>query len=188
MITYVSRNLEPVRGFHVFMRSLPGIHGGAAECAGRDRRRAAAHPAGQNPPKGSSWKSTFLDEIRSDIDLRRVHFLGRFPREQYRELLQVSSVRVYQSYPFVLSWSLLEAMSAGCAVIASDTAPLRDIISDGNGLLAPFFDIDALSGSGGLGAVTAQGLQANAGEGAKLREDNYDARRVCLPRMRTLVG
>ncbi|WP_339156776.1 glycosyltransferase family 4 protein [Bradyrhizobium sp. 2S1] len=187
VITYVSRNLEPVRGFHVFMRSLPRI------MAARPNAQVvivggSGTSYGAHPPKGASWKSTFLDEIRSDIDLRRVHFLGRVPREQYLELLQISSVHVYLTYPFVLSWSLLEAMSAGCAVVASDTAPLRDIISDGNGLLAPFFDIDALSDQVISVLSRPRAFKKMRMKARSFVRDNYDAKRVCLPRMLTLVG
>jgi glycosyltransferase involved in cell wall biosynthesis len=117
-----------------------------------------------------------------------VHFLGRIPREQYLELLQISSVHVYLTYPFVLSWSLLEAMSAGCAVVASDTAPLRDIISDGNGLLAPFFDIDALSDQVISVLSRPRAFKKMRMKARSFVRDNYDAKRVCLPRMLTLVG
>lgn len=186
VITYVSRNLEPVRGFHIFMRSLPRI------MAARPNAQVvivggSGTSYGAQPPKGSSWKSMFLDEIRSDIDLRRVHFLGRIPREPYLELLQISSVHVYLTYPFVLSWSLLEAMSAGCAVVASDTAPLRDIISDGNGLLVPFFDIDALSDQVISVLSRPKAFKKMRMKARSFVRDNYDAKRVCLPRMLTLV-
>lgn len=142
VVTYVARNLEPYRGFHVFMRSLPAL--------------LAAHPGcqvlilggdevsyGQPPKNAKSWREAMLREVKLDTssETGRVHFLGKLPHAQYRRVLQVSAVHVYLTYPFVLSWSLLEALASGCAVVASDTAPMREVIRHGeNGLLVDFFD------------------------------------------------
>lgn len=94
---------------------------------------------------GKSWKSLFCDEVLpklTESQRSRVHFLGAIPYEHFISLLQVSTVHVYLTYPFVLSWSLLEAMSAGSAIVASDIPPLREVISHGeNGLLVDFFTI-----------------------------------------------
>jgi len=143
VITFVNRNLEPYRGYHVFMRTLPELL----------RRRPNARVLivggnnvsyGAGPPEGKTWKQVFIDEVRQDIpnkDWARVHFLGKIPYEHFVSLLQLSTVHVYLSYPFVLSWSLLEAMSAGCAIVASDTEPVREAIEHGvNGRLVDFFD------------------------------------------------
>ena len=100
---------------------------------------------GPTAPKGTSWKSLFFDEIADDIDRKRIHFTGRLPYADYLRALQVSSVHVYLTYPFVLSWSLLEALSAGCLVVGSDTPPVREVLNDDNGLLVPFFDTDQLA-------------------------------------------
>jgi len=186
VITYVSRNLEPLRGFHVFMRSLPRI------LAARPYAQVvivggSGTSYGAQPPNGSTWQSMFLNEIRAETDLRRVHFLGRIAREQYLELLQISSVHVYLTYPFVLSWSLLEAMSAGCAVVASDTAPLRDIMSGDNGLLVPFFDTDALSDQVISVLSRPKAFQKMRAKARGFVQTNYDAQRVCLPQMLKLV-
>ncbi|MFM5729004.1 glycosyltransferase [Aeromonas veronii] len=80
------------------------------------------------------------------VDLERVHFLGKVPYATYKNVLQISAVHVYLTYPFVLSWSLLEAMASGCLIVASDTAPVREVINDGeNGLLVGFFDTDSIA-------------------------------------------
>src|SRR5262249_13804078 len=93
---------------------------------------------------GRPWREILLDEV--DLDLSRVHFLGRVPYDQYVSLLQISAAHVYLTAPFVLSWSMLEAMAAGCAVVASDTEAVREVIEDGeNGLLVDFFDRDQLA-------------------------------------------
>jgi glycosyltransferase involved in cell wall biosynthesis len=148
VITFVNRNLEPTRGFHIFMRALPQI------LKQRPRARvlivgATGNGYGARAPAGRSWKDVVLDEVRpqiDDADWERVHFLGQIPYPRFVKLLQVSTVHVYLTYPFVLSWSVLEAMSAGCAMVASDTAPLREVIRDGQtGRFVDFFDVRGLA-------------------------------------------
>ena len=145
IITFVNRNLEPMRGYHIFMRSLPAIL--------RERPNARVIIVGGNDvsyggkaPEGSSWKKIFLDEVSAQLDMTRVHFVGKVPYPNFIKLLQLSSVHVYLTYPFVLSWSLLEAMSISCAIVASDTAPVREVIThDENGVLVNFFDKEELA-------------------------------------------
>jgi glycosyltransferase involved in cell wall biosynthesis len=144
VLTYVSRGLEPYRGFHVFMRALPAILEQRPEChvliAGNDR-----HYYGRAAPDGQTWREVMLREVGDRLDMTRVHFTGQLPYEDYLRVLQVSRVHVYLTYPFVLSWSLMEALATGCVVIGSDTEPVREVVTDGeNGLLAPFFDTEAL--------------------------------------------
>ena len=80
-----------------------------------------------------------------DLDLSRIHFVGNLPYAEYIKLLQVSRCHVYLTYPFVLSWSLLEAMATGCCIVASDTAPIKEVIQNNfNGILVDFYDIDLL--------------------------------------------
>jgi glycosyltransferase involved in cell wall biosynthesis len=144
VLTFVSRSLEPYRGFHVFMRALPRI------LAARPNLRVCIVGGedvsyGSAPSKGGSWKQLMLDEVSGALDPNRVHFLGRIPYDHLVSLLRVSRAHVYLTYPFVLSWSLLEAMALGCSVVASDVAPVREVITPRqNAELVPFFDNDAL--------------------------------------------
>src|SRR5579862_1692493 len=145
IVTFAARNLEPLRGYHVFMRALPHI------MAKRPRAQVLVIGGdevsyGAPPPQGTTWKSTFFKEVAGRIDQERVHFTGRLPYLDYVSALQVSSAHVYLTYPFVLSWSLLEALSCGCLVIGSDTEPVREILTNNKiGLLVPFFDIQQLA-------------------------------------------
>ncbi|GAB7563158.1 glycosyltransferase family 4 protein [Methylobacillus methanolivorans] len=138
VITYVSRNLEPYRGFHVFMRALPEILKRRPNChiliVGGDEVSY-----GRKLPPGETYRARLLQEVQG-LDMNRVHFLGKLPYQQYLRVLQVSSAHIYLTVPFVLSWSMLEAMSAGCLVIGSRTAPVEEVIEHGkNGLLVDFF-------------------------------------------------
>jgi len=142
VITYVARNLESYRGFHVFMRALEKIQKEHKHChaliVGGDEVSYGKRPQG-----AKNWREKMLAEVK--IDPARTHFLGRIPRAQYLRVLQVSAAHVYLTYPFVLSWSLLEAMACGVPLVASDTAPVREVLRDGeNGSLVGFFDVPAL--------------------------------------------
>ena len=145
VLTFVARNLEPYRGFHIFMRSLPRI------LAARRHVRVCIVGGtnvsyGRVPSGADSWKTAMLNELAGELDMSRVHFLDPIPHEQLIALLRTSRVHTYLTYPFVLSWSLLEALALGCIVVASDTAPVREIIKDKhNGFLIPFFDSNALA-------------------------------------------
>lgn len=138
VITYVARNLEPYRGFHSFMRALATIQ----------RRHPHCHALivggdgvsyGRPPADAANWRVRLTQETRPDP--ARTHFLGRIPYSAYRTVLQVSAAHVYLTYPFVLSWSMLEAMACGCLVIGSRTPPVEEVIHDGdNGMLVDFLD------------------------------------------------
>lgn len=143
VVTYVARNLEPYRGFPTVMRALPAIcearPGATVLVVGGDDVSY-----GSRPKEGGNWREAMLKEV--PVDGRRVHFLGHLPYDQYVTVLSLSSVHIYLTYPFVLSWSMLEAMAMGCVLVASDTAPVREVIRDGeNGLLTDFFDSAALA-------------------------------------------
>lgn len=142
VVTYLSRNLERYRGFDVFMKALPLIQ----------KQRPNAHVIvvggddtsyGSKPADFPNWREKMQAEIRFDPD--RVHFTGRVPYSHYLEILQVSRVHMYLTFPFVLSWSLLESMAIGCSIVASNTPPLAEaIVDDETGLLVDFFDHEAL--------------------------------------------
>lgn len=147
VLTFVNRNLEPYRGYHIFMRCLPEILKRKPNLrvliVGGD-----SVSYGAKPTDCKSWKEKFIAEVQPKIPpelWQRIHFLGRIPYPVYLELLQVSTVHVYLTYPFVLSWSLLESMSAGCSIVASNTQPVSEVITNGeNGVLVDFFDTKGL--------------------------------------------
>jgi len=183
VVTYVSRNLEPYRGFHVFMRALPRI------LEARPQARVLIVGGddvsyGRRLPEGETYRELYCKELGERVDWSRVHFLGRLPYAGYLKVLQVSAVHVYLTYPFVLSWSMLEAMAAGCVVVASATPPVEEVIRDGeNGLLVDFFDLD------GLADRVIEVLANPARYGtmrARAREavvQRYDLKTHCLPEM-----
>lgn len=144
VITYVSRYLEPIRGFHTFMRALPQL------LAQRPKAQIlilGGQDAGyMSPPAGyPSYKHFLLAELHKELDPQRVHFLGVQGRETYRSALQVSAAHVYLTYPFVLSWSMLEAMSCGTRLFASNTAPVREFVKDGENATLFDFSPEALA-------------------------------------------
>lgn len=184
IVTFVNRNLEPYRGYHIFMRALPEI------LKSRPHARVILVGGdgvsyGPAPVDGGSWRNIFRDEVKmliSAADWQRVHFIGRVDYATLIQLFQIAAVHAYLTYPFVLSWSLLEAMSAGCAVVGSDTEPVREVVTDGvTGRLVNFFDAKAL-------AEAVCSLLADPDErerlGSKARRlivNQYDLHKVCLP-------
>jgi glycosyltransferase involved in cell wall biosynthesis len=146
VITHINNQMEPLRGLHIFARALPRLLAEVPNAhvivIGEEKKAGYGGAA----PDDRTWKQFAFEPLEGQIDPSRVHFLGRVPHAQMLAALQISSAHVYYSYPFVLSWSLCEAMASGCYVIGSDTAPLHDAITDGaNGKLLPFFDVEALS-------------------------------------------
>jgi glycosyltransferase involved in cell wall biosynthesis len=187
VITFVNRNLEPYRGYHIFMRALPEILRHRPEATvlivGGDDVSYGAKPSG-----GQTWKQRFFDEVRDQIDTDRVHFLGKVPYGSLIALLQLSSVHVYLTYPFVLSWSLLEAMSCACAIVASDTQPLHEaIIHDQTGMLTPFFDADALASQVIALLKDPQKRQELGRAARQFIIEHYDLREVTLPKLLQMV-
>lgn len=127
VITFVARNLEPYRGFHVFMRALDilqrlhrGVH---AVIVGGD-----GVSYGKWPKDAPNWREKMLREVT--VDPTRTHFVGHLGYADHLQLLKVSAIHLYLSYPFVVSWSLLEAMASGPLVIALDTPAVREFIQD----------------------------------------------------------
>ena len=189
VITFANRNLEPYRGYHIFMRSLPRLlkerPNAKIVIVGGDGVSYGAPPSGPRDDKGATpkgWKQIFLDEVKDRVDLQRIHFLGNVPYPQFVSLLQISTVHAYLTYPFVLSWSLLEAMSAGCAIVASNTAPVREAITHGEtGLLVDFLDASALAEQV---IALCQDPTRRAQLGAAARAfavAHYDLQGKCLP-------
>jgi glycosyltransferase involved in cell wall biosynthesis len=185
LVTYATRGMEPYRGFPQFLR--------AVDLLLRRRPRAHAVIAGEERvaygtplPEGESWKTRMLAEL-DGLDLSRVHFVGPLPYRDYRQLLRASAAHVYLTVPFVLSWSMLEAMSCGCLLLASATPPVQEMVEDGtNGLLVDFFDHERLAATldGALEHPTAH-APLRAGARATILE-RYDVRRT-LPRHVRLV-
>jgi glycosyltransferase involved in cell wall biosynthesis len=188
VVTYVARNLEPHRGFQSFMRSLPTIL----------EQRPNAHVLiiggdevsyGQRLPDGQTYRQQMLKELGSSLDFKRVHFVGKVPYSIYLNVLQVSRVHIYLTYPFVLSWSMLEAMAAGCLVVASNTAPVEEVIRDGeNGFLVDFFSAAEIS------ERVVAALEAGRNCFADIRQnarrtiiDKYDLKTICLPAQLSLL-
>jgi glycosyltransferase involved in cell wall biosynthesis len=137
IVTYATRGMEPYRGFPQFMEAVALIQQRRPHChvvvAGDDR---VAY--GKSLPDGKTYKQLMLEKL--PLDLSRLHFTGSLPYDQYLQVLQASSAHIYLTRPFVLSWSMLEAMASGCLLIASNTAPVTEVIQDGkNGLLVDFF-------------------------------------------------
>ena len=182
VVTFVARSLEPLRGYHIFMRALPRI---MAERPHAQIVIVGSEGAsyGASPPSDKTWKSIFFEEVIHQIDQKRLHFVGRLPYSSYLNALQISSVHVYLTYPFVLSWSLLEAMSAGCLVIGSDTAPVREVLNNKNGLLVPFFDYEQLAGQVIEALAYPRRFRSIRVQARQTILDHYDLVRICLPNM-----
>ena len=181
VVTYVARNLEPYRGFHILIRALPALQS----------KRPNAHVIivggddvsyGRRPPDGQSYREMYCNEVKDRVDWSKVHFTGKLSYQDYLKVLQISSCHLYLTYPFVLSWSMLEAMSAGCLLVASNTPPVKEVIKDQHdGLLVDFFDIDKITD-------TVAEVLANPDRYNEIRKnarqtviERFDLDRVCLP-------
>lgn len=187
LVSFVARNLEPYRGFHRFLRMLPLLQ----------RLRPNAHVLivggdqvsyGSPPTGGGSWRQVLLQELEGELDLARIHFVGRVPHRVLHDLFRVCACHVYLTYPFVLSWSLLEAMACEAVVVASATAPVREVIEPGNnGLLVDFFDGEGLAAA--IAAVLAdRAAHRPLGQAARRSVvQRYDLNSLCLPRQLRLL-
>ena len=187
IVTFVARNLEPLRGYHSFMRALPPV------LAARPKARVLIVGGdgvsyGAAAPPGTTWKATYLDEVKDGLDLSRVHFLGPLDYLQYLAVLKVSAVHLYLTYPFVLSWSMLEAMSCGCLVLGADVPPVREVIDGTNGIIVPLFE------PGRIAAAAIDALAFPASHDDKRTRARatvlarYDLQQVCLPAALALLA
>lgn len=144
LVTYVARNLEPYRGFHVMMRALPKLLQARGDLkvvmVGGDDVSYGARLA------NSTWREHFQREIEGKYDASRVLLPGQVSYEVYLQMLQRSDAHVYLTYPFVASWSLREAMACGCAIVGGDVDAVREFVADGEtGLIVPGLDPDKLA-------------------------------------------
>ncbi len=186
IVTYATRGMEPQRGFPEFMRALaillatrPNLH---ALIVGEDR---VAY--GRKLPDGDSWKTRMLAEL--DLDLTRVHFTGHLSRGEYLKVLQASDAHVYLTVPFVLSWSMLEAMSVGCPLVAADVAPVREFATAGEtARLVDFHAPPAIAGA--VSALLDDRAEArHLGQAARrLIVERYGLDRVFAEKKRWLEG
>ena len=181
IVTYVARNLERTRGYHVFMRALPKIlkerpNARVLVLGGNDTSYGgkSKHPGG--------LRAEMEAEVGSDVDWSRVHFLGKLPYEDYQKIVQISRCHLYLTMPFVLSWSLLESMSMEATIVASDVTPVREAISHGEtGLLCDFFDPTALADQV-VDVLSTPAKYAHLGPAARKHVvKTYDFITKCLP-------
>jgi glycosyltransferase involved in cell wall biosynthesis len=143
---------------------------------------------GQPPGNGGTWKAVILNEVRDRLDLSRVHFTGRVPYDRLVDLMHVSRVHAYLTYPFVLSWSMIEALAAGTLVIGSNTPPVAEVIRDGvNGKLVDFFDVAGWSAALIDALARPEAYQPMRDTARHMARDRYDLRSVCLPKQVDLL-
>lgn len=181
VITYIARNLEKTRGFHIMMRALPRIL--------RERPNARVVIVGGNDVSygGKSkhpggLRGEMAAEVGHEVDWDRVHFIGKVPYPDFQKLVQLSRCHIYLTMPFVLSWSLLEAMSMGATIVAADVAPVREAIAHGEtGMLVDFFDPDALAAQV-VDVLARPEAHAHLGPAARAHVvAQYDFLTHCLP-------
>lgn len=189
VITFVNRRFEPMRGFHTFMRALPDVlervPNARAVLIGADEAGGYGASAGA----GTTWKARMLAEVGERLDASRVHFTGTLPLAQMHALMRLGAGHVYLTYPFALSWSMLEAMSLGCLVIGSRTPPVEEVIRDGeNGLLVDMFDPAALAEQMVEVCTRPRDAYVPLREAARQTvTERYDRRRICVPAWLDLV-
>ncbi len=176
IITYVARGMEPYRGFPQLIETLailqkkrPNAH---AVIVGENR---VAY--GKTLPDGKTYKDAMLEKF--PLDMSRVHFTGLLPYNEYLQVLQASSVHFYLTRPFVLSWSMLEALSTGCLIVASDTAPVKEVIEDGvNGLLVNFFNVPEIADKIEYALDNQEKMQALRTKAREIIVERYDLNKL----------
>lgn len=172
LLTYVSRNLEPYRGFHTLMRALPKI---LEDCPDVVVSLVGGDEVsyGAPPPNGGSWKDVLLKELGDRIPPSRVHFMGKVKYHEHLALLKRSDAHVYLSYPFVASWSLREALACGCAIVGADSVTVSEFIKDGiNGLITPTLNSAKLA-ENILRILNDKKLSVQLRKGARVYAEKY---------------
>jgi len=188
VVTFVNRFFEPLRGFHIMMRALPRIIADVPDVNVLMIGSENSQGYGEHPPAGTTWKQLLLAEVGTRLDLSRVHFTGQVSYERLVAALSISAAHVYWTYPFVLSWSLLDAMACECLVIGSDTAPVRDVIKPGsNGLLLEFFDHDGLADAVSKACREPDRFVEMRRAGRQTMLSEYDRASVCEPAWLKLI-
>lgn len=188
VVTYVTRNIEPMRGAHIVFRSLPYLLDIDPELqvviiGGKGTSYSGSAPDGQ------SWYDVFKSKIERPVDWSRVHLVGSLPYDHFVRVLQVSSAHIYMTYPFVLSWSSIESMALECRIVASDTLPVREIIQEGvTGRLFNFFDEKQLAERVRETLQDKERSAEMAREARRIALEKYDYTTVCLPQWREFLG
>ena len=188
VVTYVNRHLEPLRGMHILLRALPKLLAARSDChvliIGSDQ----GVPYGNAPKDGRTWKQILMSATDDRIDWSRVHWMGWVNYDAYLAALHLSRAHVYLTYPFVLSLSLLEALSAGCTVIASHVDPVREVIEDGKqGMLVDFFDVNGLVDKIIKVLTSKRNSFAQMQDAGRQTVVESYSRRVCMPRWISLI-
>jgi len=184
-ITFVNRNLERLRGFHQFMRALPIIQ----RCHPTVRvmiigDNGTGYAGGE--VDGRSLREVMLEELDGQLDIERLHFLGRIPYQALIAILQASWVHVYLTYPYILGWSLLEAMACGCCIVGSSGMPLEEVIQHSkNGMLVKMDQPKKLAYMI-CSLLANSGLRQQLGSQARLDSLGWD-QSIMLPRLEELL-
>ena len=184
-LTFVNRNLERLRGFDLFMQALPTVMRQMPQLrviivGDNEKGYGGGHPSGR------PLKQVMLESLQGQLDLERVHFLGRIPHPHLLGILQASWVHVYLSYPFILGWSLLEAMSCGCCIVGSRGMPVEEVISDGvEGVLVPMQDPERLA-QRILALLQSPELRATFAARARARALQWD-QALMLPKLEQII-
>ncbi len=187
IISYSVRNLEPSRGFHQFMRALPGLQSQRPNAifvivGGDDQSYSGKHSS------GLTWREVMLKEVGDSLDMSRTIFVGKIPYQHLLDLFSLTDLHLYWTTPFVLSWSLMEAMACEATILASSTEPVKEVIKDDdNGCLFDFFDEESL-------LLKVEALMNDPARrkalGKQARQsiiENYDLQKVCLPKHLALI-
>lgn len=189
VITFVNRTYERLRGFHIFMRALPALLEARPDAEVLVIGSDAGRGYGGGLRGGETWKSRMLAELGDRLDLSRIHFTGPVAHADMIAAMSISWAHVYYTYPFVLSWSLTEAMACECLILGSDTAPVRDaIVSGQTGVLNDFFDVQALASAMIDACEHPEAYQDMRREARRSALAQFDRETVGVPAWMSLIG